>query len=528
MVRAALVACTFLALVANAQDANVSKARRVALVIGNSGYNSLPKLPLVPNDVAAISDALRRAEFEVTPMLDLKQRDFLVRTVEFGQKLQAGDVCLVYYAGYVVPGDDDNYLVPVDFDPQDPRDLQTRAYHFLRLQEILDGRNVGLKIFIVEGPPAVNVLVKGMPPGTAGLIDPQIGASRVSSFLAAQRPGDWVPAGTGSGADLFTRLAAKAINDQTTEVDPLFDKVRTDVALATNQAQIPFRDSSAIRPRFYFHEPPPPRGPVWPRENVSVQNLKDHEDYLWINPGTFLMGCVPGGEKPCESAEKPRHKVTLTKGFWLGRNEVQVDSYQHYVADQKLKMPKGTLKDPKWTVTDLPMVNVRWEDALGYCKWAGAEKGMESQTAGRLPKEAEWEFAARGLTKDEIYPRDKENTRASANFAGKSGNDIYPEVAPVRKFLPNAYGLYDMAGNVWEWVNDWFGNYSAADAENPEGPPKGSDHVIRGGSFDSVREVHLRISYREGKSKDAPNIGFRCAIDDTDASRKLLPQPKGN
>ncbi len=518
MVRATLVACTLLALVANAQEPNVSKARRIALVIGNSGYSSLPKLTSVPNDVAAISDALKKAGFAVTNWLDFKQRDFLARAVELRQQLQAGDVCLIYYAGYLVPGDDDNYLVPVDFDPQDPKDLQTRAYHFLRLQEILDSRKVALKIFIVEGPPAVNVLVKGMPPGTAGLIDPQIGASKFSTFLAAERPGDWVPSGSGSGVDLLTRFAAKAIIDQTTEVDALFDQVRTDVAVATGQSQIPFRDSSAVRPRFYFHEPLPARGPAWPRENVSVQNLKDHEEYLWIDPGTFLMGCVPGGEKPCESAEKPRHKVTLTKGFWLGRNEVQVDSYQHYVADKKLKMPTGTLKDRKWTVTNLPMVNVRWEDAQGYCKWAG----------GRLPKEAEWEFAARGLTKDEIYPRDKENTRASANFEGKSGNDIYPEVAPVRKFLPNAYGLYDMAGNVWEWVNDVFGNYSAADAENPEGPPKGSEHVIRGGSFDSVREVHLRISYREGKSKDAPNIGFRCAIDDTPASRELLPQPKGN
>ena len=135
-------------------------------------------------------------------------------------------------------------------------------------------------------------------------------------------------------------------------------------------------------------------------------------------------------------------------------------------------------------------------------------------------------IAARGGMKDEIYPMNTENSRDSANFAGKSGNDIYEFVAPVRKFNPNPYGLFDMAGNVWEWVNDFFGPYTAAAVADPKGPAGGKEHAIRGGSFDSNPKEHLRISYREGKSKDANNIGFRCAIDNTPESQKLLPNPE--
>jgi formylglycine-generating enzyme required for sulfatase activity len=512
--------------VAHAQD--LSKANRVALVIGNSGYSLLPKLPSVAKDVVAVSDALSKAGFDVFKVNDFKLPEFFTGgSVEFEKHLKGRDVCVVYYAGYAVQGDGDNYLLPVNFDPQDQRALQDRAYLFVKLQEKLEAHGVALKIFIVDGPPAINVDVKGM--AGIGLADPQIGASKETLFVSAGRLGDWVRAASGGGVDLLTKVAAQAISEQKTELDTLFDQVRRDVALASGQTQIPFHDSSVVVGRFFFHEPdkpaeksteiirtPPP--PEWPRQGVNVMNLKDRERYVWIRPGTFMMGCVPGGDKRCDDAEQPRHQVTLTKGFWMGENEVQVDSYKRYVAahaKEKLKMPAGPLDDTHWKITDRPIVNVRWEDAKAYCTWAG----------GRLPAEAEWEFAARGGMRDEIYPMNSENSRDSANFAGKSGNDIYEYVAPVRKFNPNPYGLYDMAGNVWEWVNDWFGRYTAELVTDPKGPPNGKDHAIRGGSFDSLPKVHLRISYREGLSKDRPNVGFRCAIDDTPESRKQLPQP---
>jgi sulfatase modifying factor 1 len=524
MVRAAVVACALFLLVAHAQD--LSKSRRVALVIGNSAYTLLPKLPSVPKDVEAISAALKKAGFEVYQVNDFKLPEFFQGAFDLGNHLKAGDVCVLYYAGYVVQGEDDNYLLPVNFDPNQGV-TQDLAYHLIKLEEYLSAHGVALKILMLEGPPAINIPVKGM--AGIGLVDPQIGAkeeTKETVFISAGRLGDWVPVASGGGIDVLTRVAAKAIDEQKIELDQLFAQVKREVTASSGQ-QNPFRESSVGLAQFYFHEPektadappiiktPPP--PEWPRQGVIVSNLRDREEYVWIKPQTFMMGCVPGGEKPCSDAEKARHQVTLTKGFWMGRNEVQVDSYKRYVAQNKpaVKMPKGPLYDSHWRFDDHPMVDVRWEEAQAYCVWAG----------GRLPTEAEWEFAARGGMKDEIYPMNSENSRDSANFAGKSGNDIYEDVAPVRKFNPNSYGLFDMAGNVWEWVNDWFAPYAAAPVTDPKGPNGGKEHAIRGGSFDSDPKVHLRISYRKGMSKDQPNVGFRCVIDDTPESRKQLPQP---
>src|SRR5208282_4517968 len=117
----------------------------------------------------------------------------------------------------------------------------------------------------------------------------------------------------------------------------------------------------------------------------------------------------------------------------------------------KKKMPMdasfaGRPLNPAWSDEGMPIVDVVWEDAQAYCGWAG----------GRLPTEAEWEFAARAGKTGEIYPLNSENSREKANFYGRKGNDIFDQIAPVRKFDESAFHLFDMAGNVWEWVADWW------------------------------------------------------------------------
>ena len=292
----------------------------------------------------------------------------------------------------------------------------------------------------------------------------------------------------------------------------VFDRAKQDEALT----QPPFV-TSVLRQQqqFYFH--PSVKTPDWPRPGIPVSNRTDREEYLWIRPAKILMGCAPADSR-CSPAEKPQHEVTITKGFWMGRNEVQVGSYQRYVKAKGVRMPSAPMYDKGWKVSDQPVVNVRWEDAAAYCAFAG----------GRLPTEAEWEMAARGGKVSEIYPMSSEDSsRDKANFNGQKGNDLFEFVAPVRKFDPNPFGLYDLAGNVWEWVGDFFSPtyFTAAAMSDPQGPPSGKDHVIRGGSYDADPKEHLRISFRKGFNGSAPSVGFRCVLDDTPETRKVLVEP---
>ena len=157
--------------------------------------------------------------------------------------------------------------------------------------------------------------------------------------------------------------------------------------------------------------------------------------------------------------------------------------------------PVAPKLDRGWKNDNFPMVDVIWDEANQYCAWAG----------GRLPTEAEWEYAARGGSPQARYG-DLGDIAWSKENAGNQTHEVAGK-------LPNGYGLYDTLGNVWEWVNDWFdpNYYQSGAAQDPSGPPTGQEKVLRGGSW-IVDPKLLRVSDRYSIKPDARSdyFGFRC------------------
>jgi Sulfatase-modifying factor enzyme 1 len=205
--------------------------------------------------------------------------------------------------------------------------------------------------------------------------------------------------------------------------------------------------------------------------------------FVRICPGTFTMGSA----ESTEDDEKPAHQVTLSE-FWIGKTETTNKQYRSFHPTQQ-----GD--------DDLPVANASWFDAQEACKHFG----------GRLPTEAEWEYAARaGAQTAWSFGDDETLLREHAWYSAGSDETLHP----VGTKKPNAWGLYDMYGNVWEWVADWFSPYPADPQSNPNGPATGEARVLRGGAFNHP-STSLRSAFR-GKGSTGTEvhggvIGFRCA-----------------
>ena len=240
-----------------------------------------------------------------------------------------------------------------------------------------------------------------------------------------------------------------------------------------------------------------------PRRSAARTNPKDGLSYVWIPPGKFQMGATPG-DTEAGTNEKPRHRVRITKGFWLSKTPVTVAAYKRFVGERpQSKMPPAASFNTGWSEPDHPIVQVTWDEAKAYCEWAG----------GKLPTEAQWEYAARGGQDGLKYPWGNDIAPENANYAGSK----WEGTSQVLSYPANAWGLYDMAGNVWDWVADWFGEdyYGTLPADKPAGDPPGPQsgkwRVLRGGSFNNDTR-YLRAAYRGRYAAGGRNfyIGFRC------------------
>lgn len=265
----------------------------------------------------------------------------------------------------------------------------------------------------------------------------------------------------------------------------------------------------------------------------------------YIPRGKFHMGSPENEKKRSNGEAEARHKVTLTRPFWIGKHEVTNTQFEAFVKETGYKTDAEkdgwsfslnrqtgdwestdgvTYKSPGLFLRrpDCPVVHVSWNDAQAYCAWISGKTGWKF----RLPTEAEWEYACRAGTSTARFTGDSEDSLSGyANGMDASfskvvldkwpcfkWDDGHPYPAPVGSFQPNPWGLHDMIGNVFEWCEDWGEDYPSGDVSDPTGPATGSWRVARGGAWLSF-PWFCRAAYRSWISPGHRNfdLGFRLA-----------------
>lgn len=242
---------------------------------------------------------------------------------------------------------------------------------------------------------------------------------------------------------------------------------------------------------------------VFPTPHIEIIG-KDGAPMVQVSAGEFIMGSDKGDED-----EAPTHRVSL-HAFYIDKFEVTNGRFAKYVEAIQSEPPWGFAdKDTPVTHADRPVRWVNWMDAMGYCLWIGK----------RLPTEAEWEKAARG-TDERMYPWGNDPpTPVHAVYGLKEGGAETVSVIGNHHMGQSPYGVQDLAGNLYEWVMDWYdadyySNFINSPAINPRGPSEGTAKVQRGGSYINT-PYRLRTSFRTkgDPAEQDPNVGFRCAQD---------------
>ena len=250
-----------------------------------------------------------------------------------------------------------------------------------------------------------------------------------------------------------------------------------------------------------------------------------------VKGGTFTMGATSEQGSDAESDEEPTHSVTLSD-YYIGQSEVTVGLFRTFINETGYRTDAekegwsyiwtGSSWDRKNGVNwkygangrvrnssedNHPVINVSWNDAKAFCEWLARKTGHNFS----LPTEAEWEYAARGGNKSNGYKYSGSNNIDNVAWYTSTTNDSGTK--PVGTKSPNELGIYDMSGNVWEWCQDWYGNYSSGSQSNPQGPSAGSYRVLRGGGWCSFAGG-CRVSYRfnYGPGGRSYNFGFRVVL----------------
>jgi len=444
----------------------------------------------------------------------------------------------------------ENYLIPIDANVVREDDIKRKTINARDVLDKMDEAKSHLNLVFLDAcrnnpfPRSVRAVSRGL----AGM-----NAPTGTLLVFATNPDNVAADGTGrNGA--YTKHLLQYIRQPGLEVGMMLRKIRTAVKEETGGQQVPWENGS-MEGEFYFigvsggTQVAVGIYPQQPQTPPATLVGNDGAEMVLVPAGEFSMGSDadeidrllkdwPNVKREFFAREIPRHRVSLD-AFYIDKYEVTNARFQQFVqatghrtqaeregsgyvfTREKSEQVKGANwrapRGPGSSIASLeqhPVVQVSHEDAKAYCAWAGK----------RLPTEAEWEKAARG-TDGRSYPWGNQFDGRLANFCDtnceykwkdSAANDGYRYTAPVGSYEggKSPYGAYDMAGNVWEWVADWFDEnyYRDSPARNPQGPASGEQAVLRGGGW-YTDALHVRAPTRARCAPaDRSNLlGFRCA-----------------
>ncbi len=479
---------------------------KIAVLVGIGAYpegSGLGPLKYAGSDVRELAAELEKDGYAVRQLADAQAtRGVIVRTLsQIGEALDSGQGTLVFYfSGHGFTQNGINYLATYGTSVDD---LQRDGLALTEVEQLVKRSRAKRQVLWID----------------ACRNDPQAGARDVAlrSFakldaaeglrvLYSTRAGSVSYEDDSLQHGVFTHFLLRGLRGDAAGTDGLvtFQDLAGYVAesvmsygVKTGRVQRPFEAGEASGDFLMAELSAPVRtANVAPSSSAVASpaltagamkvNPKDGLTYIWVPPGRFKMGCAPG-DLLCYGQESPAHEVQLTKGFWIGQTEVPQEAFQRLMGANP-----SYFKGAK-----LPVETISWDEAGAYCEAVGM----------RLPTEAEWEYAARAGNSGVLYGA----LDGVAWHGGNSGTRTHE----VAQKMPNKLGLYDVLGNVREWVSDWSAQFESHVEQDPRGPTNGSQRMTRGASW-NLGSTSARLSYRWGESPGNrySDVGVRCAGDE--------------
>jgi len=502
-------------------SAHTAWAERKALVIGNAHYTDKPLTNPV-NDAEDMAGKLGVLGFTVTMVKDANKRQFINRLEAFRASLNPDDDAVIYYAGHGGQFRGFNYLEPLNAAINHNEDLETEAVELKRVLNALGPVQNGLKLVIIDAC-RNNPFPGSDRSGTSGLAE--VGVNNIPNqplLWFAASPGEEARDGSGRNSP-FTEQLLNNLDKPGLKAEDVFKQVTRAVIAATqntDKKQHPYPEGQTLVD-FYFAAAPKEPPPIPPKEPPPIPPIvmpptpkplpikpkstqrkvplteaavKLGIEMVEIPGGKFTMGCG-STEKKCQDQDTPQREVTVAR-FALSKIEFTQGQWQAVTSSS----PSGF----KECGNHCPVENVSWDEVQAFIVKLNALTGENF----RLPSEAEWQYACRAGLNTRFCGGDSLDT-----VAWHSGNSskITHEVATTK--TSNAFGLYDMSGNVEEWIQDcWHGNYQEAPLDGQAWEEQGVECLsrgMRGGSYSIDMDATVRDN--ANKSQDYNFVGFRLA-----------------